>query len=29
MDPEIFYLVGALRDGCLTTGWIVKYGDFQ
>ncbi|OGI14829.1 hypothetical protein A3K63_03915 [Candidatus Micrarchaeota archaeon RBG_16_49_10] len=25
MTPEIFYLVGALRDGCLTTDWTVKY----
>jgi hypothetical protein len=25
MNPEIFYLIGALRDGCLTTGFTVKY----
>jgi len=25
MNPEIFYLKGALRDGCLTTGFTIKF----
>lgn len=25
VNPKIFYLIGALRDGCLTTGWTIKY----
>jgi hypothetical protein len=25
LKPEIFYLIGALRDGCLSTEWTIVY----